>query len=221
MVDIPSPKDTLVNLFMTLYVIFEATKRGEIDGRVKLMKLLQKAEEELTKRTMRGPSFVFYKWEHGAWSPEAQFDLELLARSGLVSENKERHLINPTKQGLELIKSSHDIIEKNRELLNVVNRTVASHVQYRSWQLKALTYATPSLEGERKLIGEIAKGEVVLRPIDESKASKFFLIDDDWLDMLSMLASNEFREMVSQVKEQPDLAQYAPLKLLRKEYGLE
>lgn len=221
MVDVPSAKDSLINFFMTHYVIFEATKRGEIDGRVKLMKLLQKAEEELTKRRMRGPSFVFYKWEHGAWSPEAQLDLELLATSGLVSEDKERHLIMPTKQGLDLITSSSDIIAKNRELLDVVNRTVASHVQYRSWQLKALTYGTPSLEGDRKLIGEIAKGEVVLRPVEESKASKFFLVDDDWLDKLSMNMSSEFREMVAQVQEKPDLAQYARLSSLRREYGLE
>jgi hypothetical protein len=221
MVDVPSAKDALVNFFITHYVIFEATKRGEIDGRVKLMKLLQKAEEELTKKGMRGPSFVFYKWEHGAWSPEAQLDLELLTNSGLVSEDKERHQINPTKDGIELITASREIIEKNRELLEIVNRTLASHVSYRSWQLKTLTYGTPSLEGDRKLIGDIAKGEVVLRPVEESKASKFFLVDDDWLDKLSMIASKEFRDLVNEVQEKPDLTQYVPLSSLRREYGLD
>jgi hypothetical protein len=220
MVDIPSPKDALVNLFMTLYVIFEATKRGEIDGRVKLMKLLQKAEEELTKKSMRGPSFVFYKWRHGAWSPEAQIGLQLLTGNGLVSEDKTMHLIMPTVRGIELINNSRNIIEKNRELLDIVNRVLASHVQYKSYQLRALTYGTPSLEDARKLIEQIKQGEVVLKPTPEEKASKFFLVDDDWLDRVAMSVSSEFQELLQQVDEKPKLSDYRSLSLLRKDYGL-
>lgn len=220
MVDIPSPKDALVNLFMTLYVVFEATKRGEIDGRVKLMKLLQKAEEELTKKGMRGPSFIFYKWKHGAWSPEAQKDLELLTESGLLSDDQENHLIMPTKLGCELIDKSQDMIKKNHELLEIVNRVLASHVQYKSYQLRALTYGTPSLEGDKKLIGEIEQGEVVLRPVAEDKASKFFLIDEDWLDRIAMNSSKEFHELLAQIEEKPNLGEYKPLSAVRREYGL-
>lgn len=221
MVDIPSSKDALVNLFMTLYVIFEATKRGEIDGRVKLMKLLQKVEEELTKKNLRGPSFVFYKWKHGAWSPEAQIGLQLLTESGLVSEDPTTHLIMPSRRGVELINKSHDVTEKNHELLEIVNRVLASHVQYKSYQLKALTYGTPSLEGEKKLIEQITQGEVVLKPVPEEKASKFFLIDDDWLDKVAFSSSREFHELVTQIDEKPNLSDYKPLSLVRKEHGLD
>jgi hypothetical protein len=220
MVDIPSAKDALVNLFMTLYVVFEASKRGEVDGRVKLMKLLQKTEEELTKKNMRGPSFVFYKWEHGAWSPEAQIDLQLLIKNGLVAEDESRHLIMPTGQGIALIDKSRRIIEKNRELLEVVNRVLASHVQYRSYQLRALTYGTPSLESDKKLIAEMRKGEVVLSPVEQERASKFFLIDDTWLDALADTTSAEIHALIEQIPEVPDLNEYVPLTVLRRLYGL-
>lgn len=52
MVDISSYKDALVNQFLVLYIILEASKHEIIDGRVKLMKLLYKVEEELTKRNI-------------------------------------------------------------------------------------------------------------------------------------------------------------------------
>jgi hypothetical protein len=55
MVDVPSRKDALVNMFTTLYVVSEASRRGVVDGRVKLMKLLQKVEEELTKKNLEKP----------------------------------------------------------------------------------------------------------------------------------------------------------------------
>jgi hypothetical protein len=220
MVDAPSPKDALVNLFTTLYVIFESTKRGEIDGRVKLMKLLQKAEEELTKRRMRGPSFVFYKWKHGAWSPEAQKDLELLVESGLVSDNQEKHQIMLTRLGYEVIDKSQDLIKRNRELLEIVGQILTSHIQYKSYQLKALTYGTPSLEGEKKLIGQIEQGEIVVKPIEESEASKFFLVDEDALDRIAISSSKEFHEFVAQIAEKPDINQYKPLSDVRREHGL-
>ena len=221
MVDVPTSKDVLVNLFITLYAVSEASRRGVVDGRVKLMKLLQKAEEELGKKNMRGPSFKFYKWKYGAWSPEAQFDREVLTRRGLLSEDEEGHVIEITTEGREIIDSSRKIIEKNREIMDVINRALASHVQYKSWQLRDLTYATSVLGREKRRMEQTTIGEVVLSPIEEEKASKFFLVDDEWLDMIATSVSEEFRQLLEQVPEKPDLTQYEPIASLRTEYGLQ
>ena len=221
MVNVPPRKDVLVNLFITLYAVFEASRRGVVDGRVKLMKLLQKAEEELTKKNMRGPSFKFYKWKYGAWSHEAQFDHDLLTKRRLLSEDKEGHVIEVTTEGREIINSSRQIIERNREIMDVIDRALASHVQYKSWQLRDLTYATSVLGRERKRMEQITMGEVVLSPVEEEKASRFFLVDDDWLDMIAMSVSEEFRQLLEQVPEKPDLTQYEPIVSLRTEYGLQ
>jgi len=220
MVDVPPSKDVLVNLFITLYAVSEASRRGVVDGRVKLMKLLQKVEEELTKKNMRGPSFKFYRWRYGAWSPEAQFDLQLLTRNGLLSEDQSSHLIELTNDGCQMVCNSRRIIEKNREIMDVTNRVLASHVGYESWQLKALTYATSVLGRDKKRMEDVPMGELVLSPVTEEKASRFFLVDDEWLDMIAMTMSEEFRALVQQVPEKPDLNEYTPLVLLRKEYGL-
>lgn len=220
MVDVPSAQDALVNLFMTLYAVYEGSKRGEIDGRVKLMKLLQRVEEELTKKGMRGPSFVFYKWTHGAWSPEAQFDMGLLRDKGLISENKELHQITLTSAGQHVIDKSKSAIQKNRELFDVVNRVLASDIEYKSWELRAITYATPSLEGEKKRIGEIEKGKIVLSPLAHEKASKAFMIDDVWQDMLSDLFSEKLHELIEETSEKPNPQDYIPLSTLRSKHGL-
>jgi len=221
MVDVPPRKDVLVNLFITLYAVSEASRRGVVDGRVKLMKLLQKAEEELTKKNMRGPTFKFYKWKYGAWSPEAHFDRDLLTKRGLLSEDKESHVIEITTEGREIINSSRHIIEKNREIVEVIDRALASHVQYKSWQLRDLTYGTSVLGPERKRMEQTTMGEVVLSPVEEEKASRFFLVDDEWLDMIAMSVSEELRHLLQQVPEKPDLTQYEPIASLRTEYGLQ
>jgi len=211
MVEASTFKDALVNLFMTLYVVHHASKWGIVDGRVKLMKLLYFVEEELTKRNMRGPSFIFYKWHYGSWSPEAQVDLELLARNRLVAEDMERHIIEPTGEGLRLIQNSDPIIKRNREILQLVDQAIARNVDYRSWQIREVSYGTPALGKKKVLIQSISKGEVVLSPVDEEHAFKFFLVDDDWLDQIAMKVSSGFRELVEQVKEKPDLTDYAPI----------
>jgi hypothetical protein len=220
MVDVPPVQDALVNLFMTLYAVSEGSKRGEIDGRVKLMKLLQRIEEELTKKGMRGPSFVFYKWEHGAWSPEAQFDIGLLKDKGFISENEELHQITVTSTGQDVVDKSRFAIQKNRAMFDIINRVLASHVQYKSWELRAITYATPSLYGEKKRIGEIEKGKIVLSPLTHESASKAFVIDDKWQDMLSDLFSESLHELIEQTPEKPNPKDYISLSTLRSKHGL-
>lgn len=220
MVDVPSPQDALVNLFLTLYTVYEASKRGEVDGRVKLMKLLQRTEEELTKKRLRGPSFVFYKWEHGAWSPEAQFDMQLLREREFISENEELHQITVTRAGRDIVDKSKDAIQINRQLFDLVDRVLASNVQYKSWELRAITYATPSLEADRKLIGEIEKGKIVLSPVTREEASKVFLIEDKWLGMMSDFFSEEIHELIEEIPEKPNPKDYAPLSALRSRHGL-
>jgi uncharacterized protein YwgA len=221
MVKVPSDKDALVNQFLTLYVVEKASKCGVVDGRVKLMKLLYKVEEELTKRNIRGPSFVFYKWNYGPWSPEAQIDLELLGQNGLVTEDKQVHRIEPTSQGLSLVQSSDHIIKRNRDIFDVMDRVVSSNVDYKSWQLRSETYGTPLLGKDKILIEKVEKGEVVLSPVEEQRAFKFFLVDDDWLDMIATSMSEDFHKLVEQVLEKPNLNDYVPMTLYRKEHGLK
>jgi len=219
MVEASTFKDALINLFMTLYVVNHASRWGTVDGRVKLQKLLYAVERELTTKNLRGPSFVFYKWDYGPWSPEAQVDLDLLARNNLVTEDKERHRIEPTTQGMKLIQNSESVIKRNREIFDLVDSVISSIVDYRSWQLREVVYGTP-LPGKVP-IEKVAKGEVVLTPVDEQRAFKFFLIDNDWLDTVALKTSKEFHELVAQIPEKPRIDDYTPIATLRKQYRLK
>jgi len=217
----PSSKDALINLFLMLYAVCEASKRGIVDGRIKLQKLLYVVEQELTKRNIRGPSYIFYKWDYGPWSPEAQIDLDLLVRSRLVTEDEKSHRIEPTKEGLKLVRDSDKIINRNRNILDLIDRAISSTVDYKSWQLRAATYGTPVLGRDKVLIEKVTKGEIVLSPIDEQQAFKFFLVDDDWLDAIAFSTSCEFHRLVAQVSEKPDLSDYVPVTEIRKRHGLK
>jgi len=221
MIEIPSRREALVNAFLVLYVIVEASRRGLIHGRTKLMKLLYEAERELTRKNLRALSLTFIKWKYGPWSPEAQIDLKCLVDNLLVVEDQTTREIHPTPKGLEVLKSARELLDKNRVLIEVVNRVLQVHALDTGTVMKRRAYDTPVLE-KGELVEELKKGEVLLMPVNVEKASRFFLIDDPWLETIDLMIEKESRDALEEILRRPKLplSEYRPIEELEKEYGI-
>jgi len=221
MVEIPSRTDALVNAFLVLHVIVEASRRGVIHGRTKLMKLLYEVERELTRKNLRALSLTFIKWKYGPWSPEAQIDLKCLVENGLAVEDETTREIHPTPEGARVIESARELMDKNQVLMEVINRVLEVHARDTGTVMKRRAYDTPVLE-KGELVKQLKKGETLLVPVTLERASRFFLIDDSWLDTIDLMIEKESREALDEIyrKPKPSLSEYRTIEELEKEYGI-
>jgi hypothetical protein len=176
---------------------------------VKLQKLLYEAEKRMTKFGWVGLSYVFYRWEHGPYSPEAQWGVEWLVKNGLVTETDA--LIEATADGHELLDHARELVESNEEMMKLIENVSDAHAFHTGRTMEDAVYGTPSpITGQ--LIDKIKLGEAVLEPLEKSKASRLFRIDDSWLETLEILLDKSSRESLQQAMNDAQQGRIKPYK---------
>ena len=208
---VSSGADSLINLFLLLYTIERGSRRGYLTGRVKLQKLLFEAEKRMTKFGWVGLSYVFYRWKHGPWSPEAQWGLEWLARNGLVTETEA--LIEATDDGHGLLDDARELVESNQEIMKLIENVSDAHALDTGRTMEDAVYGTPS-PATGELMDKVKPGEAVLEPLEKSKASKLFRIDDSWIETLDILLDKSSRESLQQAMNDAQQGRIKPYKPL-------
>jgi len=188
-------EDVVLNLFLLLYAIESASQRGRLYGRVKLQKLLFEAERRMNNVGLRAFAYVFRRWEHGPYSLEADQGLDWLVKNGLVNLTDES--IKTTATGQHLLKEARELLEKNREVLAIIDRVSEVHAPDTGKIMKAMAYGT-SAPISGKLIRDVEKGEILLQPLDRSRASKLFLVDTSWIETLEILLDKESRQAIEE-----------------------
>jgi hypothetical protein len=178
---------------------------------VKLQKLLFEAEKSMTKSGWVGLSYVFYRWKHGPWSPEAQWGLEWLVRNGLATETET--LIATTTQGHKLLADARELIESNKDLMKFIENVSDAHALDTGRTMTDVVYGTPSPR-TGQLIDETKLGETVLEPLEKSKASRLFRIDDSWIETLEILLDKSSRESLQQAMNDAQQGRIEPYKPL-------
>jgi hypothetical protein len=194
-----------------LYTIERASRRGYLTGRVKLQKLLFEAEKRMTQSGWLGLSYVFYRWKLGPWSPEVQWGLEWLVRNELVTEADA--LIETTADGRRLLDDTRELIESNKEMLNLIENVSQIHALDTGRTIADAIYGTPS-PATGQLMDEIRHGEVVLEPLEKTKASNSFRIDDSWIETLDILLDKDSRESLRQAMNDAHQGRVQPYKPL-------
>jgi len=187
-----------VNLLLLLYTVECSSRRGYLYGRVKLQKLLHEAEKRMMAVGLRAFSYVFYRWKHGAYSPEADWGLEWLEKDGLV-EVTDREIMT-TAEGRKVLEDVKQLLDKNKKTLEIIDKVAEVHALDTGKIMKAIAYGTPVPELAKR-IKDIEKGEVVLRPVDKSRASSLFLIDDREIETLEILLDKQARESLQEAMD--------------------
>jgi len=187
-----------VNLLLLLYTVECSGRRGYLYGRVKLQKLLHEAEKRMMAVGLRAFSYVFYRWKHGAYSPEADWGLEWLEKGGLVEVTDQE--IMTTAEGRKVLEDVKQLLDRNKKTLEIIDKVAEVHALDTGKMMKAIAYGTPVPELAKR-IKDIEKGEVVLRPVDKSRASSLFLIDDREIETLEILLDKEARESLQEAMD--------------------
>jgi len=181
--------ETLVDRLLTLFLISECQKQGcRVTGKVKLLKLVYLSESRMVQNEIKGFNYGFYRWDYGPMSNELLQDLDCLKENGLLE--KTENFIGVTSRGWEVLRSSSTLLNRNEEFLEFVRKVVKEFGHYRGKSIKTIVYCIPKT-GERELIGKTEHGEELLRKISLDRARKSFLIDDEWIETLSILLDKE------------------------------
>jgi len=152
----------------------------------------------MTQLGVRALTYVFYRWKLGPWSLEADWGLDWLKRNGLVDTDDQG--IKVTATGRKLVKDAKEVLERNKEIVNIIDKVSEIHAIDTGKVMKALAYGIPA-PSSGKLIEDVEKGEVVLQPLDSSTASKLFLADDSWIETLELLLDKKSRESIEEAME--------------------
>jgi uncharacterized protein YwgA len=204
--------EAVVNRLLTLFLIREAYRNGwPITGKVKLLKLIYLSEQKMLKDRLKGFSYSFYRWDYGPLSVEALKDYEYLVSSGLIKESDYR--IQLTERGMEILEHTKELLNQNEDILNYIRKAIREFGSYTGTKIKKAVYDLPKME-EKKLIFETKHGEELLQKIGVREAKKIFLIDDEWLETISILMDKELLSSLEKgIKDAREgkIKRYAPL----------
>lgn len=204
--------EAILNRFLTLFLIREVYRSGwPITGKVKLLKLIYLSEQKMLKDGIKGFSYNFYRWDYGPMCVEALKDYEYLLSNELVKESEYR--IQLTEKGMEILEYAKELLNQNDDILNYIRKVVREFGSYSGRRIKKAIYDIPKMV-EKKLISETKHGEELLRKIEASEAKKIFLIDDEWLETLSILMDKELLsslEMGIKDAREGKIKRYVPL----------
>ena len=205
--------ETLIDRLLTLFLISECQKQGcKVTGKVKLLKLVYLSESRMVENKIKGFNYGFYRWDYGPMSNELLQDFDCLKENGLLE--KTENFIGITSRGWEVLRSSSTLLNRNEELLEFVRKVIREFGHYRGKSIKTIVYGIPKT-GERELVGKTGHGEELLRKISLDKARKSFLIDDEWIETLSILLDKEVCDSLErgmQDAKEGKVVKYTPLK---------
>jgi hypothetical protein len=163
---------------------------------------------------IKGFNYDFYRWNYGPMSNEVLQDLNWLTENGLLE--KEPYFIGITSRGTELLNNCSALLNRNKEFLEYIQKVIREFGPYTGSKIKTVVYGIPKM-GERKLIARTAHGEKILQKLIIEEARKRFLIDDEWVESLSILLDKEARDSLMrgiQDAKEGRVTKYEPLNVI-------
>jgi len=206
------PLDRLTNRLLMLYIIEKASRRGFLTGKVKLLKLLYAAEEELSKARARGLTYEFHRWQYGPFSYEALSDFEWLLQNDLANYSQEPSEIGFTARCVEVLKECAPLLRENQEILCFIDRVVERFLLDTGRVVREEIYDR-YIPGDRRRVREAEMGEILLKPIERDQAARTLRIDEEWEETLALLMSKRSKEALEESAEdirRGRIRQYVP-----------
>lgn len=207
--------ETLTDRLLMLFLIAESENHGwKISGKVKILKLLYLSECRMIQDKKKGFNFSFYRWDYGPMSNDALQDLNQLDENGLLE--KSQYAFCTTSRGRQLLKNCSTLLSRNEEFLEYIRKVIREFGPYTGKNIKTVVYGTPKI-GERKLIRKTKHGEELLRKLLTEEATKRFVIDDEWVETLSILLDKEACESLQKGMQDANegrVTKYEPLKTI-------
>jgi len=182
-------REILTDRLLMLFLIDQTQRKGyQITGKVKLMKMIFQAQTKMVKDKVKAFDYSFYRWDFGPMSNGVLKDLECMVNNELLE--KQGTYIFVSNRGREALKQFSELLQRNQEILEYLNRTINEFAPYSGRAIKEATYDI-SLQSEKKLIRYAKPSDQILGKIEQDNAKSWFLLDDDSEESLSLLMDKE------------------------------
>lgn len=179
-----SLNEALIDRLLLLYLVTRTRQKGyNILGPIKLQKLLYKIEERMWRKNYKGLSYTFIRWKHGPFSQEIYSDVRDLKDTGLLNKVD---AVSSSSKGQHLIEKLEPLFDY--EAKDIIEKVINEFGSLKSKQIKAIMYSYPKV-GERRTIGEIKDGDLLLTKMKASDARKSFWLDERLMETLCVLFS--------------------------------
>jgi uncharacterized phage-associated protein len=177
-------EEAIVDRILLLYLIARTRQKGyNISGQIKLQKMLFKTEERMFLSRYKGLNYNFIRWDYGPFSPEIYFDVRDLKETGLL---RDKDTVDISEIGLQLLNALTGLLDKNRKFKEIIDRVINEFGPLKGRQIKDVMYSYPKI-GEKKLIAETKKGEIILPKLEATEAEDRFWIDERLFETFRIL----------------------------------
>lgn len=188
-------KDKIANKLLLLYLIDSVNKQHAFLGITKLQKLVFLVENELYKKKQRALSYPFFRWDYGPMSKEIYVERKALAENGLIG--KEKH-IQITKKGKDILSQCFEILEKNQEVLKIIDRITKSYSVYEASLKDAVYDVVDPFWNSR--VRDIPQGFDLLINLFENQ--NIVEIDNEWVETLDIMMDKEaYASLIDAIKD--------------------
>ncbi len=175
-------RETITDRLLLLYSIEQANNYGHMDM-FKLQKIPFVSELNMNTEGTKGLNYTFFKWAYGPMTKEIYEDGGILHSAGLITTLKEP--IRVADRGAQVLDSLRSLYKENEGILGYIDAAARRYAPLSFAEVKEDIYKlTVEWNGEQWEVGEIPPCADVLVKLDEDKAVRRFVLDDDWVDSL-------------------------------------
>lgn len=192
-----TPKDKIVDRFLTLYIMSKSSEKTNTLGKTQLQKIVFLSEWKMISKRMKGLNYNYIKLLHGPYSQELQSDIQRISKLGEADSDT----LVPTKRGFSVLEDFHDIIDTNRSFFEVIDSYTRMCTAVDLQSLLDHVYSLKHPMRRNVTIGKTPLRTPILYPLDESKAEVTFQISRDYLEDLAMSLDPEIVEGLSEGME--------------------
>lgn len=189
-----TPKDKILDRFLTLYVLTKASKRPRNLGRTQLQKIVFLSEWKMISQKMKGFNYNYIRLTFGPYSPELQDDMKRFAKLG---ETQDDTLV-PTEATISTMEDFTNIVENNKPFFSIIDKYTLACTSVDLETLLKHVYALRHPIRKNMTIGQTPLRTPILYPMDESNADLTFRISKNDLEDLTMSLDNKIVKNVEE-----------------------
>lgn len=208
-------KNRIVNLLLSLYVIDRVNQVAEMEDNLKHQKLVFLSQKLLNESKRRGFRYTFLRWHKGPFSINVNEDLALLQNNNFINWGQNK--ITLTRDGSELLESSKEIFENNKDFLRYIDRVIEENSHLSPDEIKKRVYDirvwVPKIRKVMR-IEEVLPKQLLMYELSERKARYSFQIDDEWLETLEVIFDREAMDLLKKTENDVKMGNYQVLNAL-------
>lgn len=175
-------KDRIIDRFLALYILQNASKEEPEIGRTKIQKIVFLAELRMILKRMKGLNYSYIKLLHGPYSQQLANDVNLFSKLGFIASRS----LRLTKTGTEMVEAFPTILRDNKKFFNIVDKEIENCTSTNLESLLDWVYSMRHPMGKNITIGETPLRTPIINPISKVRTEIVFKVSQNNLEDLAL-----------------------------------